>query len=140
MQYGHGLDHLLREIVYTYPALGPVYILKADVSNGFCRILLWHSESPKLELVSLTAEEDEPILVIPLTLPMGWKKPPPTFCMATETVVNISNNSLCVLSHTRPHPMYDSAERISIRPQTLLNTTLDATPYNPTLCRNNADL
>ena len=38
MQYIHALDRLLREIVFAGPALGLVYILKADVSEGFYRI------------------------------------------------------------------------------------------------------
>ena len=38
MQYGRTLDRLLREIVFADSALGPVYILKADMSGGFCRI------------------------------------------------------------------------------------------------------
>ena len=38
MQYGHALDRLLCEIVFADPSLGSVYILKADVSDGFYRI------------------------------------------------------------------------------------------------------
>ena len=40
MQYGRALDCLIREIVYADPALGYVYLLKADVSDGFYRIWL----------------------------------------------------------------------------------------------------
>ena len=35
MHYGRALDRLLREIVFAEPALGPVYLLKADVSDDF---------------------------------------------------------------------------------------------------------
>ena len=35
MQYGWVLDRLLHEIVFAEPALGYVYLLKADVSDGF---------------------------------------------------------------------------------------------------------
>ena len=38
IQYGRTLYRLLREIVFVDHALGPVYILKADMSGGFCRI------------------------------------------------------------------------------------------------------
>ena len=31
MQYSRALDRLLREIVFTDPALGPVYLPKADI-------------------------------------------------------------------------------------------------------------
>ena len=35
MQYGRALDRLLREIVFVKPALGYVYLIKSDVSEGF---------------------------------------------------------------------------------------------------------
>ena len=35
MQYGRALYRLIREIVYADPALGYVYLLKADLSDGF---------------------------------------------------------------------------------------------------------
>ena len=38
MHYGHALDRLLCEVIFAYPALGPVYLLKVDVSNRFYRI------------------------------------------------------------------------------------------------------
>ena len=38
MQYGRALDRLLRKIVFAEPALGYIYLLKADVSDGFYRI------------------------------------------------------------------------------------------------------
>ena len=38
MQYCWALDCLLREIVYADPALGYVYLLKSNVSDGFYRI------------------------------------------------------------------------------------------------------
>ena len=40
MQYGRVLERLIREVVIDNPALGPLYILKADVNDGFYRILL----------------------------------------------------------------------------------------------------
>ena len=35
MQYGHALDRILWKMFFADPALGPVYMLKANVSNGF---------------------------------------------------------------------------------------------------------
>ena len=35
MQYGRKLDRLIREIVFAESALGYVYLLKKDVSDGF---------------------------------------------------------------------------------------------------------
>ena len=40
MQYGRALDRLLQEIVFAEPSLGPVYMMKEDVSDGFYHIEL----------------------------------------------------------------------------------------------------
>ena len=48
MQYGHALDRLLREILLSDPDLGPVYMHKIDVSDGFYRIHLSLLDIPKL--------------------------------------------------------------------------------------------
>ena len=51
MQYGRALDRLLREIVFADPALVPVYILKADVSDGFYGIGIRPEDAPKIGLI-----------------------------------------------------------------------------------------
>ena len=94
MQYGQALDCLIREIVYGDPALGYVYVLKADVSDGFYCIGLRPEDAPKLGLILPSGEEEEPMVAIPITLPMGWKNSPPLFCMATETVADLANEAL----------------------------------------------
>ena len=48
MQYGHALDRLLRKILLSDPDLGPVYMHKIDVSDGFYRIHLSLLDIPKL--------------------------------------------------------------------------------------------
>ena len=74
MQYGWALDRLIREIVYADPAQDYVFLLKADVSDGFYRIGLRPKYAPKLGLIFPSGKEEEKMLAIPLTLPMGWKK------------------------------------------------------------------
>ena len=69
-QYGWALHHLIREIVYADPELGYVYLLKVDVSNGFYRIGLRPEDATKLGLIFLSGKEEEPMVAIPLTLPM----------------------------------------------------------------------
>ena len=75
MQYGRALDCLIREIVYADLALGYVYLLKADVSDGFYRIGLRPEDAPKLGLIFPSGKEKETMVAILLILPMGWKIP-----------------------------------------------------------------
>ena len=51
MQYGHALDHLLHEIVFADPSLGTVYILKADVLDGFYRMGVRPEDATKISLI-----------------------------------------------------------------------------------------
>ena len=83
MQYGPCLDRLLREIVYADPKLGPVHMIKANVSNRFYRIGLRPSDAAKLGLVFPSEAGEEDLVAILLTLPIGWKNSPPIFF--TET-------------------------------------------------------
>ena len=40
MQFGHALDRILRELILADPALGPVQLLKLDISDGFYQVNL----------------------------------------------------------------------------------------------------
>ena len=57
--------------MYAEPKLGPVHMIKADVSNGFYRIGLHPSDAAKLGLVFPSEAGEEHLVAIPLTLPMG---------------------------------------------------------------------
>ena len=57
------------------PELGYVYLLKVDVSDGFYRIWLRPEDAPKLGLIFPSGKEEDPMVAIPLTLPMDGKFP-----------------------------------------------------------------
>ena len=40
MQFGRALERILREILLSDPKFGPIYLLKADISDGFYRIFV----------------------------------------------------------------------------------------------------
>ena len=51
MQYGQALERLIREVVISDPELGPMHVLKADVSDCFYCIVLGPTDAPKLGIV-----------------------------------------------------------------------------------------
>mmetsp|Transcript_4673 Transcript_4673/g.5208 ORF Transcript_4673/g.5208 Transcript_4673/m.5208 type:complete len:311 (-) Transcript_4673:509-1441(-) len=51
MQFGHALDRLLREILLANPDLGPIYLMKVDIADGFYRIHLNIDDIPKLGVI-----------------------------------------------------------------------------------------
>ena len=79
MKYGRALDRLLRKIVFLDTVLGTVYLLKADVSDGFYRIGLHPEDAPNLGLILPSGADEEPMVATPLKLPMGCKPPPPPY-------------------------------------------------------------
>lgn len=58
MQFGHALDRILREILLADPALGPVRLIKVDLSDGFYRVDLNIEDIPKLGMVLPMKEGD----------------------------------------------------------------------------------
>ena len=100
MQFGHALDRILRHILLANPELGPVYLMKVDLSDGFYRVDLSPDDAPKLGVVFPTRPGEEPLVAIPLVLPMGWKNSPPIFSTVTETIADIANS---VIEHSNEH-------------------------------------
>ena len=91
MQYVRDLDHLSREVAISYTDLGPVYVLKSDVSDGLYRIALRPADAPNFGLVFPSDDQGDDLVAIMLTLPMVFNNTPPIFCMFTETVADLSN-------------------------------------------------
>ena len=112
MQYGQALERIIREVVIADPALGPVYILKADVSDGFYLIALRPKDSPMPGLVFPLEGEYCELVAIMITLPMGWKKSQPIFCTETETMAYLANAFLRYNTPALPHKLDDMTESI----------------------------
>ena len=105
MQFGHALDRYLREILLSDPALGPICMLKLDISDGFYRIDISIKDIPKLGIVFPTRPGCEPLVALPLVLPTGWKNSPLAFCVATETATNLANTAIDSPLPPKPHPL-----------------------------------
>ena len=105
MQFGHALDRILREILLADPKLGPVYMLKLDISDGFYRINVAIEDIPRLGVVFPVKQGAEPLVAFPLVLPMGWKNSPPIFSAATETAADIANRDIQSDAPVPTHPL-----------------------------------
>jgi hypothetical protein len=110
MQFGHALDRILREILLANPHLGPIALMKLDISNGFYRIALNVDDISKLGVAFPTPSGHEPLIAFPLVLPMGWKNSPPIFSTATKTIADLTN--IRIRNNVQPHhhPLDDAAD------------------------------
>ena len=115
MQFGRALDRILHQLLVADPDLGPTYLFKADISDGFYRVNLKISDIPKLGLVFPTVPGQPPLVALPLCLPMGWTLSPPHFCAVTETIADLANRSLAnPLRLPKQHVMDDRAHAVNI--------------------------
>ena len=140
IQYSRALDRLIRDIVFSDLALRPVYILKMDVLDGFYRIGVRPEDAPKLGLIFPSGAYKEPMVATPLTLPMGWKNPPPVLCTATEMVADLANESLRSPQPIRPHKLDNRAESVAPPPAPPLAKKHAQLTCDPYLRRTNAKL
>ena len=85
------MERILQRILAANPQHGPTYMLKLDLSIGFYRVRLRVEDIPMLDVAFPVGPGEEPLVVLPLTLPMGWMERPPYFCSATETLVDLIN-------------------------------------------------
>jgi hypothetical protein len=105
MQFGKALWRVIRNLKSANPHLGPVYLSKIDIADGFYRIWVWASDVPKLGFMFPSTEDDEYLVGFPLALPMGWRGPPNIFTAATKTVTDLANTQLSVGTAFGPHPL-----------------------------------
>ena len=116
MQFGRTLERVLYQVRHSNPRFGPVYIGKVDLADGFYRVWLALGAIPKLAVALPLYEGEEPMVALPLTLPMGWMDSVPYFCSATETVADIANNKPNNV-HLAHHPLEKLAN--TLPPDTL---------------------
>ena len=126
MQFGHAIDRILREILIANPELGPLQLIKLDISDGFYRVGLKVDDIPKLGVVFPSRQGEEKLVALPLVLPMGWTNSPPIFSAATETAADLANAALSDNTSPKPHHLDEAAHQVSR--ELAWN---DGTPNNP---------
>ena len=126
--------------MYANPKLGPLHMIKSDVSDVFYRIGLPPCNAAKFGLIFTSEAGEEDFVAIPLTLPMVWKNSPPIFCTAAETVADLANEALCAHAPTLSHKLDERAEAVRVEPAPSLDKHLGALPRDPYLGRKNSQL
>jgi hypothetical protein len=73
MQFGKSLWCILARSVHENPRLGPVYLSKVDIADGFYQIWVKAADIPKLDVLLPAEPGQERLIGFPVVLPMGWK-------------------------------------------------------------------
>jgi hypothetical protein len=80
MRFGQTLRRIIAQIVGANPKFGPVHLSKYDLADGYYRIPLNPTHAMQLACLLPTVSGEEPLVAIPLVLPMGWTESAPYFC------------------------------------------------------------
>ena len=104
MQFGKALKRVLSKLVHADPSYGPALLGKIDIADGFYRIGIQPRDIPRLGVI-LPSDGAEPLVALPLSLPMGWVESPPYFTAVTETACDLMNTSLRHGETLPPHPL-----------------------------------
>ena len=124
MQYGRALERYLRHILLADPRFGPVYMMKCDMADGYYRLNLVISDIPRLAVAFPSEQHDDPLIALPLVLPMGWKNSGPAFCTATETIADMTNKVIAEGKHQPPHPLETIASTMDYKAKPEVTTSL----------------
>jgi hypothetical protein len=87
--------------------------MKLDIADGFYRIDLNIDDIPKLGVIFPTSHGEEPLVALPLVLPMGWTNSPPIFTTATETIADLANQRLASSIRDKSHHLDQLAHHIT---------------------------
>lgn len=112
MQFGRALQRILQRILMADPRFGPLYLAKVDIADGFYRIALAPRDTLQLAVLLPQMIGEEPMVAIPLVLPMGWINSPPYFSAVTETAADVMNRRLHLAAQEQPHRL----ETLAIHP------------------------
>lgn len=103
MQFGKVLERVVFQALHANPTHGPVRGAKYDLADGYYRIRLGLEGILQLGVVLPTAPGEPLLIAFPLVLPMGWKRSPPYFCGATETIADCANADLARVVPAHSH-------------------------------------
>ena len=106
------LGNVIPRIIHTManaPNTGiPFLFSKVDLKDGYWRMVVNKHDAWNFAYVLPAIHpDDEPTLVVPDSLQMGWSESPPFFCAATETARDVAASALRDNNEATPHPMED---------------------------------
>ena len=91
------IGHSLQRIIHAFATSDPdakIFMAKWDIKDGFWRLNCETGQEWNFAYVMPSADKDNPKLVIPTSLQMGWIESPPYFCAAAETARDVAQQYL----------------------------------------------
>lgn len=111
LQFGHALLRILQRLHRADTRRGKIYLAKIDVADAFMRVWLQLPSLLALGAILPSYPGEDPLVALPLILPMGWLSSPQYLCAVTETIADLANHRFAEkrLDHT-PHRLDELAD------------------------------
>ena len=109
------------------PEYVAVLMSKYNISDGFYFFDLNMEDIPKLGVDFPNTPSDDPLVALPLVLPMGWKNSQPIFSMVTETIANLTTQHINPPLGPKAHQLDDKAKAAYI-PEVEKRPALSSSP------------
>ena len=111
MRFGGALQRIHKQLLTSDPCLGPVYLSKVDLADAYMRLWVRMEDNPSVTfLISKNNTGDTQMVGFRLLLSMGDIDSATYFCMATETVTNLSNETITLREQADENPLEKSAK------------------------------
>jgi hypothetical protein len=131
VQLGSSLKRLIAKMADNYDVQKPFRFAKLDIKDGFWRCAVNNTDAWNFCYVLPTLAKDtainNPQIVVPNSLQMGWCESPPFFCSSSETARDVIETLLCkdaLQPHTFEHIMLQD---LKLPQQTPSTSTPDTT-------------
>ena len=111
-------------------------MLKCDLADGYYRLGLVVRDIPRLAVAFPSSQHGEPLIALPLVLPMGWRNSGPAFCAATETVADMANRDIGNNIVHPPHHLDALASAMDHDAKPILATSSPSKLHHATPSRN----
>jgi len=104
-QLGHVLPRIIAAVAAAAPDNGPIFFAKWDIKDGFWHMVVSTEDAWNFCYVLPGSDPNDPLIVVPTSLQMGWCESPPFFCAAMETARDIADELRLKPSPLPPHPL-----------------------------------
>ena len=110
-QLGKTLPRLIWTIAFATDDKGPILFAKLDIKDGFWQGAVEEGKEANFcYVLPPTDDDEEPMIVMPIALQMGWVSSPPDFCAATCTGLDVADRlreTAGLPEHPLEHAMMD---------------------------------
>ena len=95
MRFRGALLHIPKQILAAESLLGPVYLIKLDLTDAYMRLWVQMEDVPSVAfLIPKKTPRDTQLMGFHLSHSMGYIDSDPYFFMTTETVADLANGAI----------------------------------------------